>query len=52
VSCSLVERAQRVTQRQLKRSLGDFTWSRDEVAAELQRMSDDLDDYLPVYTVS
>ncbi|KIM86505.1 hypothetical protein PILCRDRAFT_328093 [Piloderma croceum F 1598] len=47
----LVERAQRVTQRQLKRSLGDFTWNRDEIAAELQRMSDDLDEYLPMHTV-
>ena len=51
-SCRFVERAQRATQRQLKRSLGDFTWNRDEIAVELKRISNDLNNYLPGHTVS
>jgi hypothetical protein len=51
-SCRFVERAQRATQRQLKRSLGDFTWNQDEIAVELERISNDLNKYLPEHIVS
>lgn len=48
---SLVRRAQRAAQKLLKRSLGVRIWSRGDIAAELKRISDDLDLYLNVHTV-
>jgi hypothetical protein len=51
-SCRLIDRAQRVTQRQLKRSLADCTWSRGEIASEINRILTDINDYLSLPTVS
>ena len=48
---SLVERAQRATQKQLKRSLGARTWSRDDITTEIKRICGDVDSYLSAHTV-
>ncbi|KAJ7766097.1 hypothetical protein B0H16DRAFT_1717325 [Mycena metata] len=48
---SLVERSQRLTQRMLKRSLGDRTWRRDEISSEIKRISNDVDMFLNVHTI-
>lgn len=49
---SLVQRAELVTQKMLKRSLGDRTFRRDEIAMEIRRICADVDMYLNVHVVS
>ncbi|KAJ7334761.1 hypothetical protein DFH08DRAFT_292628 [Mycena albidolilacea] len=51
VIASLVERSQRITRRILKRSLGDRTWRRDDIALEIKRITADVDTYLNVHVV-
>jgi hypothetical protein len=48
----LVDRAQLMTQKMLKRSLGDRTWRRDDIATEIKRICADVDVYLNVHMVS
>ncbi|KAJ7938368.1 hypothetical protein B0H13DRAFT_1942690 [Mycena leptocephala] len=52
VISSLVERSHRVTQRILKRSLGDRTWRRDDIALEIKRITADVDTYLNVHVLT
>jgi hypothetical protein len=47
----LVERSQRVTQKILKRSLRNRTWSRDDISSEIKRITADVDIYLNVHVV-
>ncbi|KAF8180442.1 hypothetical protein K438DRAFT_1768349 [Mycena galopus ATCC 62051] len=46
---ALVERSQLVTQKILKRSLGNRTWSRNDISSEIKRIIADLDTYLNVH---
>jgi hypothetical protein len=41
---SFVERIELATQKHLRRALLDQTWSQDEIAADLRRMSSDVED--------
>ncbi|KAH7927431.1 hypothetical protein BV22DRAFT_1193589 [Leucogyrophana mollusca] len=47
----LVRRAERITRMQLQRSLGDRTWNRNEIASEIKRLRDDIDNYLSAHTI-
>ncbi|KAF8162859.1 hypothetical protein B0H34DRAFT_794627 [Crassisporium funariophilum] len=49
---NLIERSQRLLQRLLKRSLGDRTWNRDEIATEINRINLDVQNFMSVHTVS
>ncbi|KAJ7116465.1 hypothetical protein C8R44DRAFT_739177 [Mycena epipterygia] len=40
-----------ISKRLLKRSLGDRTWNRSEIASEIARLNEDLKNYLSVHTI-
>lgn len=47
----LITRAERLTRRMLKRSLGDRTWNAGEIANDLRRLNEDAQTFLSVHTV-
>lgn len=49
---SVILRTERISQRLLKRSLGDRTWNRAEIAAEINRLNEDLKNYMGAHTVN
>ncbi|KAJ7215918.1 hypothetical protein GGX14DRAFT_518352 [Mycena pura] len=51
VVAALVERSHLVTQKLLKRSLGNRTWSRGDISSEIKRITADVDTYLNVHVV-
>ncbi|KDQ55261.1 hypothetical protein JAAARDRAFT_196109 [Jaapia argillacea MUCL 33604] len=52
VLSELVERSHRATQKELKRSLGDRTWNRDEIEIEIKRIIEDVNHHLSTHSVS
>ncbi|KAJ6570097.1 hypothetical protein DFH09DRAFT_1154033 [Mycena vulgaris] len=51
VISDVILRTERISQRLLKRSLGDRTWNRAEIASEISRLNEDLKNYLSVHTI-
>ncbi|KAJ7352378.1 hypothetical protein DFH08DRAFT_858698 [Mycena albidolilacea] len=47
----VILRTERLTQRLLKRSLGDRTWNSREISSEIRRLNEDVKNYLSVHTV-
>ncbi|KAF7330258.1 hypothetical protein MVEN_02463500 [Mycena venus] len=52
VISDIILRTERLTQRLLKRSLGDRTWNALEISLEISRLNEDLKNYLSVHTIS
>ncbi|KAJ7352386.1 hypothetical protein DFH08DRAFT_858741 [Mycena albidolilacea] len=48
----VILRTERLTQRLLKRSLGDRTWNSREISSEIRRLNEDVKNYLSVHTIS
>ncbi|KDQ50850.1 hypothetical protein JAAARDRAFT_544555 [Jaapia argillacea MUCL 33604] len=51
VLSELVERSQRATQKELKRSLGDRTWNRNEIDIEIKRIIEDVNHHLSTHSI-
>ncbi|KAJ3545748.1 hypothetical protein NMY22_g2314 [Coprinellus aureogranulatus] len=47
----LISRAERLSRRMLKRSLGDRTWNAREITNDLRRLNEDVQAFLSVHTI-